>query len=246
MAEAWQEKAQATIERLRQAARAHPGRIVYPCSFGVEGSLLIDLIHRAGLSIPVVTIDTGRLPQETFEVIEAIEERYRIRVQIVFPDCREVEQMVAEHGVNLFRRSVALRKLCCEVRKVRPLARVLANYDAWITGRRREQSEERKALPFVERNDPVYRKIKYNPIADWTEKEVWAYVRAHDVPYHPLHDRFYRSIGCACCTRAIAAGEDPRAGRWWWESEEVAPECGLHVSSLRRPKPGEGEQGEGI
>ena len=233
---------------LHEAATRHGEKLVYPCSFGAEGSVLLDLIHRGGFAIPVVTIDTGRLPQETFEVVEAVEKRYGIRVRIVFPDRREVEAMVAEHGPNLFRRSVALRRRCCEIRKVRPLARVLEGCEAWITGRRREQSEERARLPFVEEDDPVYGKVKYNPIADWTWREVWDYIRAREVPYHPLHDRFYHSIGCACCTRPIAAGEDPRAGRWWWEHEDVAAECGLHVAAGRiaPPRPGEGEQGEGI
>ena len=241
-------KVKHALEILKQAVARHGEKLVYPCSFGAEGSVLIDLIQRAGLAIPIVTIDTGRLPQETFEVIEAIEKRYGIRVRIVFPDCHEVEEMVAAHGPNLFRRSVELRRLCCEIRKVRPLARVLADYEAWITGRRREQSAERANLPFVEEDDPVYGKIKYNPLADWTWKEVWDYIRAREVPYHPLHDRFYHSIGCACCTRPIAVGEDPRAGRWWWEHEDVAEECGLHVpaSRIAPPKPGEGEQGEGI
>ncbi len=235
------EKVQQTVQRLREAVRAHPGRIVYPCSMGLEGSVLIDLIARHKLPIPIVTIDTGRLPQETFDLIERIRERYGIAIRIVFPDCREVEAMVAEHGPNLFYRSVELRKLCCEVRKVRVLARVLADYDAWITGRRREQSPERAQLPWVETDDPIYGKIKYNPLLDWTWKELWAYVRANDVPYHALHDRFYHSIGCAPCTRPIAVGEDPRAGRWWWE-EGVAKECGLHLA----PHAGEGEFGDGI
>lgn len=232
---------------LEQARDKHGSKLIYPCSFGAEGSVLIDLICRHALDIPVMTLDTGRLPQATYDVIEAIEERYRIRVQVVFPDCREVEAMVARDGVNLFRKSVELRKKCCEIRKVHPLRRMLRDKEAWITGRRREQSAGRAEIQPVEA-DPVYGLVKYNPLVDWTWEQIWRYIREHDVPYNRLHDEFYHSIGCECCTRPIAVGEDPRAGRWWWEHEDVADECGLHVSSLYTAPAakGEGESGEGI
>ncbi len=233
-----------SLELLRRARREHGERLVYPCSFGMEGSVLIDLICRNGLDIPVLTLDTGRLPQATYDVIEAVERRYGIRVRLVFPDCREVEAMVREHGVNLFRKSPELRKHCCEIRKVRPLRRALAGCSAWITGRRREQSRNRAEMAAVE-DDPVYGLVKYNPLLDWREADVREYIRAFDVPYNRLLDQHYVSIGCECCTRPITVGEDPRAGRWWWENEETLAECGLHVTSIAG-RIGEGEQGEGI
>lgn len=226
---------------LKQAKTAHGQGLVYPCSMGAEGSVLIDMICRHALQIPIITLDTGRLPEETYRLIEEVEARYGIRVKVVFPDTEEVETMVQAHGINLFRKSVELRKLCCEVRKVRPLQRALAGYCAWITGRRREQSAERARLQSVE-EDPVYGLIKYNPLLDWRWQDVLAYIENHRVPYNRLLDRHYQSIGCACCTRPITVGEDPRAGRWWWEMEAV-PECGLHMNPLDRVQ---GKNGEGI
>jgi phosphoadenosine phosphosulfate reductase len=242
--EALQDKMGSAVNLLRTALVKHGDGLVYPSSFAAEASVLIDLISRHGLSIPVLTLDTGRLPQATYDVIEAVEQRYGIQVQVVFPDEHEVEQMVRSHGVNLFRHSVEERKLCCQVRKVNPLNRVLAGKEAWITGRRRDQSDGRAGLETVEQ-DPVYGLTKYNPLLAWTWEDIWEYIRAHDVPYNKLHDHFYRSIGCECCTRAIAVGEDERAGRWWWENGESLAECGLHVTSpiLKRV---EGEAGEGI
>ena len=239
-----QDRIDAAVALLRQAMAEQGEGLVYPSSFGAEASVLIDLICRHGLDIPVLTLDTGRLPQSTYDVIEAVEQRYGMRVRVVFPDCREVEQMVREHGVNLFRHSVQERKLCCQVRKVNPLSRALADKTAWITGRRRDQSEGRAELVPVER-DPVYGLTKYNPLFAWDWDGIWEYIRAFGVPYNRLHDHFYHSIGCECCTRAIAVGEDERAGRWWWESEESLAECGLHVTSPIL-KPVEGEAGEGI
>ncbi len=237
-------KIESALALLRQARAEHGDGLAYPCSFGAEGSVMIDLICRHGLDIPVLTLDTGRLPQATYDVIEAVEKRYDIRVQIVIPDCAEVEAMVREHGVNLFRKSVELRKRCCEVRKVHPLMRSLEGRTAWITGRRREQSRGRAELAPVE-SDPVYGLKKYNPLLDWTWDDLWSYIRSCDVPYNRLHDAHYRSIGCECCTRAITVGEDERAGRWWWENGEGLAECGLHVMSIREAS-GEIEGGEGI
>jgi len=189
-----------------------------------------------------MTLDTGRLPQATYELMQKMREHYGIDLEIMFPDQNEVEAMVRERGVNLFYHSVENRKLCCGIRKVHPLKRALTGMEAWITGRRRDQSENRAVVQPVE-DDPVFGLIKYNPMLDWTESDIWAYIREHDVPYNRLHDEHYVSIGCESCTRAIAAGEDPRAGRWWWENEDTLAECGLHVSSLNV---GEGESGEGI
>ncbi|OIQ03644.1 MAG: phosphoadenosine phosphosulfate reductase [Zetaproteobacteria bacterium CG2_30_59_37] len=237
-------KIEAALALLNGAIATHGSSLIYPSSFAAEASVLIDMIGRNNLPIPVLTLDTGRLPQSTYDVISEVEQRYDMKVQIVFPDCREVEQMVRDHGVNLFRHSIEERKLCCQVRKVNPLNRVLHGKTAWITGRRREQSEGRGDLQSVER-DPVYGLTKYNPLLDWSWEEIWDYIRANDVPYNKLHDHFYHSIGCECCTRAISVGEDARAGRWWWENDESVAECGLHVISPILEKPA-GEEGEGI
>jgi len=237
-------KIEAALQLLRQASAMHGEALVYPCSFGAEGSVMIDLICRHGLGIPVLTLDTGRLPQSTYDVIDAVEKRYDIRIQIVMPDSGEVAAMVHEHGVNLFRQSVELRKLCCEVRKVHPLMQALKDKEAWITGRRHEQSKGRAGLQAIE-SDPVYGLKKYNPLLDWTWDDLWAYIREYDAPYNRLHDVHYRSIGCECCTRSITVGEDERAGRWWWENDDVVAECGLHVMSLKEVS-GEITDGEGI
>lgn len=235
-------KIKQAVALLKQALQVHGDGLVYPCSMGIEGSVLVDLICRHDLDIPVMTLDTGRLPQATYDVIAAFEKHYGIRVAVTFPDGHEVETMVREHGVNLFRESVELRKQCCEIRKVHPLMRALKGKTAWITGRRHEQSKGRAGLQAIE-TDPVYGLKKYNPMLDWIEADVWEYIRLHNVPYNRLHDQHYVSIGCECCTRAITIGEDPRSGRWWWENEDTLAECGLHVSSLDAR---EGISGEGI
>jgi len=232
------------VDLLRVAKETHGDALVYPCSMGLEGSVMVDLICKNGLDIPIMTLDTGRLPQATYDVISAFEDRYGIRVQVLFPDCHEVEAMVREHGVNLFRRSVELRKSCCEIRKVRTLMRALEGKEAWITGRRRQQSKGRADLQLIE-TDVVYGLKKYNPLLEWSLKDVETYVRANSVPYNRLHDAHYQSIGCECCTRAISVGEDERAGRWWWENDDGVAECGLHVMSIKQVT-GDIEDGEGI
>jgi len=233
---------ESTVALLRQARDKHGDRLIYPCALGSEGMVQIDLICKQAPGIRIMTLDTGRLPQATYELMEKVRERYGVDLEIMFPDQSEVESMVRERGINLFYHSVENRKLCCGIRKVHPLKRALTGMEAWITGRRRDQSENRAVIQPVE-DDPVFGLIKYNPMLDWTESDIWAYIREHDVPYNRLHDEHYVSIGCECCTRAITAGEDPRAGRWWWENEDTLAECGLHVSSLNA---GEGESGEGI
>ncbi len=232
------------VDLLEEAKQLHGDRLAYPCSMGLESSVMIDLIHRNGLDIPMMTLDTGRLPQATYDVIAAVEQRYGARIRVIFPDCHEVEAMVREHGVNLFRKSPELRKTCCDIRKVRPLNRALQGMEAWITGRRRQQSKGRLGLEFVE-TDPTSDMKKYNPLLEWSLDDVWEYVKANDVPYNRLHDAHYQSIGCECCTRAITVGEDERAGRWWWENDDVVAECGLHVMSIKQVV-GEIEDGEGI
>jgi len=197
--------------------------------FGAESMVLIDLIARDALPIAIFTLDTGRLPQETYELMDRVRDRYRLAIEIYSPDAQAVEAFVRTHGVNAFYRSVELRQRCCTVRKSAPLARALAGRDAWITGLRRAQSVTRRDLS-VEEFDAEHGLAKFNPMADWTEDDVWSYIRRHDVPTNALHALGYPSIGCAPCTRAIELGEDIRAGRWWWERPEHK-ECGLH----RRP-----------
>lgn len=212
------------LELLRWAADAFGDRMALASSFGAEDVVLIDMLGAVVQQPRVFTLDTGRLPPETYQLIERIERRYGLRVEVHFPDRRQVEEMVRSHGVNLFRDSVDKRKECCRVRKVEPLQRALKGLSAWITGLRRQQSEFRSKVEVVEEGPEGLTKI--NPLAAWTESEVWDYIRAHKVPYNRLHDQNYPSIGCAPCTRAVSPGEDPRAGRWWWERSRK--ECGLH------------------
>jgi phosphoadenosine phosphosulfate reductase len=172
-------------------------------------------------------LDTGRLPQETYDVIEETREKYNIEIKVMFPDLKQVEQMVNENGPNLFYESIENRKLCCRIRKVEPLKRALSELDAWICGLRAEQSPTRQKLDKVEW-DENFNLIKINPLADWTQNQVWQYIKENNVPYNELHDKGYPSIGCAPCTRPIEPGENIRAGRWWWENPEHK-ECGLHL-----------------
>lgn len=234
-----------SVDLLRQARDRHGDKLVYPCSFGAEGMVLIDLICRHTAGIRIVTLDTGRLPQATHDLIDACRKHYGIAIEMLYPDAGEVGEMVRDHGSNLFLNSVEKRKLCCEIRKVRPLRRALKGMDAWITGRTRDQSKERRDMRRIE-EDSVFGLIKYNPLIEWTWQGIWDYIRAHHVPYSRLHDQHFVSIGCEPCTRAISVGEDPRAGRWWWEQEEgSAAECGLHMDPVRRSGNNH-EHGEGI
>lgn len=212
---------------LAWAAKQFGPRIAFASSLGAEDQVLTDMIARASLPIAVFTIDTGRLPRETYDVLEATRRRCGLEIEALFPAAADVEPLVSRHGPDFFRRSVEDRKLCCHVRKVLPLRRRLAGLDAWITGLRREQAATRTDLARIEW-DAANGLVKINPLADWTRQQVWDYLHAHDVPYNALHDRGYPSIGCAPCTRAVAPDEDIRAGRWWWERPEQK-ECGLHV-----------------
>jgi phosphoadenosine phosphosulfate reductase len=195
-------------------------------SFGAEDMVLTDLIARKFRAIEIFTLDTGRLPQETHDLMRAVADRYDVEIRVYCPDAGAVQDYVNQYGVDAFYDSIALRQRCCEIRKIEPLYRALSGKKAWITGLRRAQSVTREGLPASE-FDPVHGLEKFNPLHDWTESEVWAYLRAFNVPYNALHDKGYASIGCAPCTRAIAVGEDVRAGRWWWENAETR-ECGLH------------------
>jgi phosphoadenosine phosphosulfate reductase len=223
-----------SIQLLRLAVRRHGSKLAYPCSFGAEGMVLVDLISRHTPGIRIVTLDTGRLPQATYDLIDECRNHYNIDIEVICPDAHEVEEMVRRRGLNLFYHSVENRKLCCEIRKVRPLRRALRGMEAWITGRTRDQSKDRRDMQAIE-DDPVFGLIKYNPLIEWGWQDVWDYIRAHDVPYNRLHDEHYVSIGCEPCTRPITVGEDPRAGRWWWEQEEhAAAECGLHMNPIQK------------
>ncbi|MGQ0796711.1 MAG: phosphoadenylyl-sulfate reductase [Methanobacteriota archaeon] len=220
-------------EVLRWATGRFGERVALASSFGAEDCVIVDILARLGTP-RVFTLDTGRLPQETYDVMDAVRERYGIRVEVVVPETTAVESIVREHGLNLFYRSVELRKLCCRVRKVEPLERALKDLDAWIAGLRRDQEPSRRRIAKVERDATHGGIVKVNPLADWTWGDVMAYVRVHDVPYNRLHDLGYPSIGCAPCTRAVAPGDDLRAGRWWWE-RDAGKECGLHADPLAGP-----------
>jgi phosphoadenosine phosphosulfate reductase len=197
-------------------------------SFGLEDMVLTDLIAREFPGIEIFTLDTGRLPQETYDLMKRVADHYGIRLRVYYPETSAIERHVNRHGPNAFYESVELRKECCNVRKVEPLKRALRGKQAWVTGLRREQAVTRRELPVAE-FDPATGLQKFNPLADWSHLDVWTYVRARGVPYNALHDRGYPSIGCAPCTRAVREGEDIRAGRWWWE-DPAGKECGLHVA----------------
>ena len=212
---------------LEYVAQRYPGAIAVASSFSVEDQVLTDMLARVAPSISIFTLDTGRLPQETYDLIDATRERYGLPIEVLFPDRADVEQLTTNEGANPFYKSIAARKACCHVRKVIPLRRKLATLKAWVTGLRREQSVTRNELQCVHW-DEANGLVKVNPLANWTHEQVWDYIRRHDVPVSALHQRGYPSIGCQPCTRAVAAGEDIRAGRWWWESPEQK-ECGLHA-----------------
>jgi phosphoadenosine phosphosulfate reductase len=202
-------------------------RLAIVASFQAESSVIIDLAFQVRPDLSVLTLDTGRLPRETHQMIDRVRSRYGIDVEVVAPDPGEVRDMVSAHGVDLFFSSVENRRLCCDVRKSRPLARALRGYNAWVTGVRREQAATRAATQVMAADPEHPGMTKIAPLAGWSKAQVWDYIREHNLPYHALYDRGYTSIGCAPCTRATRAGEDDRAGRWWWEQGEVK-ECGLH------------------
>jgi len=215
----------------------HP-RLALSASFGApEGMVLLDMMHRIEPASRVFVLDTGRLPQATYDLIDRVRERYGKPVEVLFPRPEAVEEMVRRHGMNLFYESVAHRQLCCRIRKVEPLERKLAELDAWVSGLRRDQNVTRTDTPKVEIDDAHGGIVKVNPLADWRAGQVADYVREHDVPTNRLHRLGYPSVGCDPCSRPVKEGEDERAGRWWWERPETR-ECGIHV--------GEEEEGSGI
>jgi phosphoadenosine phosphosulfate reductase len=212
---------------LLQSASAEFPKTTFANSYGAEDMVLTDIIAKEKLSIEIFSLDTGRLPAETYTLMGEVEKTYDTKPIVFFPKHETVEQYVRTKGINAFYESVELRKACCHMRKVEPLQRALAEKQAWVTGMRAEQAATRNSLPIRE-YDVANKLEKFNPLSDWTEQEVWAYIRMFNVPYNQLHDQFYPSIGCAPCTRAVAMGEDIRAGRWWWENAD-SKECGLHV-----------------
>jgi len=206
----------------------HP-RLTLSASFGApEGMVLLDLLHRVDPTTRVFVLDTGRLHPATYDLIDRVRDRYDKAVEVVFPDHQAVEAMVREKGMNLFYESVENRKACCQIRKVQPMRRHLAGFDAYVTGLRRDQNLNRAGTRKLEIDASMGGIVKINPLADWTHERVLEYVGAHRLPVNRLHAQGFPSVGCEPCTRAIAAGEDPRAGRWWWENDDMK-ECGLHV-----------------
>ena len=208
-------------------------RVAIVASFQAESSVIIDLASRIQADLHVLTLDTGRLPRETHDMIARVRSRYGIDVEVITPDPVETSEMVAAHGVDLFYESVELRRTCCHVRKSRPLGRALRGYDAWITGLRRQQAPTRSTTPVVATDLDHAGITKVAPLATWSKAQVWRYISDHNLSYHSLYDHGYTSIGCAPCTRATGPGEDERAGRWWWELDGVK-ECGLHWSDPSR------------
>ena len=212
-------------EAIRQLASLFPGQLVFSSSLGQEDQVLTAMISRDNLPVNIFTIDTGRLFPELYDLLDRTIARYKIPIQVYFPEAADVENFVSTNGINSFYESVANRQACCFIRKVKPLNRALVGAKVWITGLRAEQSQNRQGMKMIEwmEDKQLY---KFNPLINWSYQDVLDYINEFNVPYCSLHDKGYISIGCAPCTRAIEPGEDPRAGRWWWESSQK--ECGLH------------------
>jgi phosphoadenosine phosphosulfate reductase len=226
------EKLQLKIDAAKQVLEqiaADYSPAVLATSYGAEDMVLMDMIAKYAPQIAIFTLDTGRLPKETYDLMQQVKKHYQLEVEVYYPDTLSIEQFVTHNGPNAFYDSVEMRKQCCGIRKVAPLNRALAGKKAWLTGMRRSQSVTRSELP-VSEWDADHGLQKFSPLTDWSNGEVWKYIRAFDVPFNELHNQGYASIGCAPCTRAITPGEDIRAGRWWWENPETK-ECGLHVKA---------------
>jgi phosphoadenosine phosphosulfate reductase len=225
----WQEQLKnlSAEDVLVWAANKFGDRLAFSSSLGAEDQVITYVLSQVAPAIRIFTLDTGRLFPETYELIENTEVRYDLKIEVIVPNTTEVETMVKNHGINLFYRSVENRRLCCAVRKTHPLQRALANVDAWICGLRRDQAVTRQQVQVVEW-DHQHDIVKINPLWNWPEQRVWECIKQNLIPYNPLHDEGFPSIGCSCCTRAVEPGEDIRAGRWWWESPEHK-ECGLHL-----------------
>ena len=206
--------------------KEYKGKIALSSSLSVEDQLLTEMVVNIDAEVRIFTLDTGRLFPETYDLIDRTAKKYNKEIEVFFPEAADIEKMVHDKGMNLFYSSIENRKLCCNLRKLKPLARAMKGLEVWITGLRREQSVTRVDMQMVEW-DENNNLLKLNPLINWTEEEVWKYVKEHNIPYNPLHKKGFVSIGCQPCTRAILPGEDPRAGRWWWENPDTR-ECGLH------------------
>lgn len=215
-----------TVELLQFCTEKFTNKIFFASSLGAEDQVLTHILVGIDKKIRIVTLDTGRLFPETLDLIQYTNERYKISIEVLFPDYKQVERMVNKKGINLFYDSIENRLICCDIRKNEPLKRILPGMEAWITGIRREQSVSRKDTRIAEW-DKKNKLIKINPLANWTEEEIWDFIKKNKIPYNILHDKGYPSIGCAPCTRPIEKGQDIREGRWWWENEN-SKECGLH------------------
>ncbi len=224
-----QQKVEQVVAVLTEAVHDY-APVAFANSLSAEDMVLMDLIDRYNFDIEMFSLDTGRLPQETYNLMQAVRTRYKSPLRIYFPNVKQIEEYIAKNGVNGFYESVDLRKGCCHIRKVEPLRRALNGKRAWVTGMRQVQAASRINLK-LSTYDMDNQMQKFNPLLEWSHEEVWQYIKENDVPYNKLHDDFYPSIGCAPCTRAVTPGEDVRAGRWWWESSENK-ECGLHVGKV--------------
>lgn len=219
-----QDKTPETI--IQEVVQIFGKKIALSSSMGAEDQVLTDMLIKIDPNARIFTLDTGRLFPETYDLIDRTSKKYKTKIEVMFPDYKQVEEMVNSKGINLFYESVENRKLCCHIRKIEPLKRAFKTLDAWICGLRASQSVTRTNIHVIEwdENNGL---VKVNPLAHWSETDVWDYIKKHKVPYNPLHDKGYPSIGCLPCTRAIEPGEDVRAGRWWWENPDTK-ECGLH------------------
>jgi phosphoadenosine phosphosulfate reductase len=215
------------VANLQQAQGS--GKAVFTSSFGLEDMVIGELIAQHQFNIEIATLDTGRLYPETYELIEAARLRWRRPIRVLSPQAAQLEHFVSVYGINGFRESKTVRAHCCEIRKLEPLERALQDAKAWVTGLRRSQSEQRTSLAAVQADAPRGL-VKFSPLLEWSETDVWQFIRANKIPYNPLHDAGFPSIGCAPCTRAVLPGEHPRSGRWWWESDQTR-ECGLHLNA---------------
>ncbi|MFU8843890.1 MAG: phosphoadenylyl-sulfate reductase [Bacteroidales bacterium] len=214
-------------ELLSYFLTAYKGKIALASSLGAEDQVLTHLLAQIDPETRIFTLDTGRLFPETYDLIDRTNSRYNIRMEVYFPESDDVQKMVKEKGVNLFYHSIENRKMCCSIRKIKPLQRALEGLDVWITGLRRDQSVTRNNGQLVELDSNNHGRLKLNPLINWTEEQVWDFIESNHIPYNKLHDQGFPSIGCQPCTRAVNPGEDLRAGRWWWELPEQK-ECGLH------------------
>lgn len=217
-------------DALKRVTALFPGTTVFSSSLGQEDQLITDIIFKNDIPVKVFTLDTGRLFAEAYELLDRIQARYKKPVQVYFPEAADVEEFVAAKGINSFYESVENRKGCCYIRKVKPLNRALQGANVWITGLRAGQSDNRKDMSMIEWDD-TRQLYKFNPLIHWSYEQMMDYIKQNNVPYNPLHDKGFISIGCAPCTRAIEPGEDPRAGRWWWETSHK--ECGLHIPAAK-------------